>query len=331
MAFINQRIPLKIFYPLILRGMQVYTDINHLPPFKNAVITIGSFDGVHTGHMAIINELLREAKMVAGNPVLITFNPHPSQVISGRPPVNILSTREEKLGLLEKAGVPYVVEVPFTMQFSEQSAHEYIHQFLVKCFHPHTIIIGYDHRFGKGRQGDYQLLEEEGKQAGFKVKEIPVHLLRSAAISSTRIREALQKGEVEEASQLLGHPYFFSGTVVRGNQLGRTLGYPTANLQVAGVGKLIPGNAVYAVECTLNKETDILQGMMNIGVRPTVDGSGRVIEVNLFHFNRDIYEQTLTVTIKRRLRWEKKFPSLEALKSQLAADEQDAIRLFNPS
>lgn len=309
--------------------MQVYTDIRKLPTFKNAVLTIGSFDGVHSGHKAIIRELLQEAAAVGGTAVLITFHPHPSQIISGRPAVEILSTREEKLALLENAGLPIVVEVPFTPEFSEQSAHAYIHQFLVNCFHPHTIIIGYDHRFGKGREGDYQLLEKEGAIHGFRVKEIPVHLLKSAAISSTRIRESIKKGEIGEANQLLGYPYFFSGSVIQGNQLGRTLGYPTANIQVNDAAKLIPGNAVYAVECSLENEYPILQGMMNIGLRPTVDGNNRVIEVNLFNFNRDIYGKYLTVNIKRKMRAEQKFSSLDALKAQLSADEQLAISLLN--
>lgn len=311
--------------------MKVYTDITSLPNFPNAVITIGSFDGVHSGHMAIIRELLKEAEAVKGTPVLITFHPHPSQVISGRPPVDVLNTREEKLVLLEKAGVPNVVEVPFTKSFSEQSAQDYIYHFLVKCFRPHTIIIGYDHRFGKGRQGDYQLLEKEGEKIGFKVKEIPVHLLESAAISSTRIRQDLKKGEIEEANQLLGYAYFFTGKVIKGNQLGRTLGFPTANLMLSNTSKLIPQNSVYAVNCMLQNGTAGLMGMMNIGTRPTVDGTKRMIEVHLFNFSEDIYGCELTVYVKRRLRPEHKFPSLEALKAQLAADRQQAISLLTSS
>jgi len=311
--------------------MQVYTDITKLPEFTRAVITIGSFDGVHNGHKAIISELLKEAATVKGTPVLITFHPHPSQVIGGRPPVDTLNTREEKLALLEKAGVPFVVEVPFTHQFSEQTASEYIHQFLVNCFHPHTIIIGYDHKYGKGRLGDYQLLEKEGAESGFRVKEIPVHLLKSAAISSTRIREALKNGDIEIACQLLGYDYFFSGKVVKGNQLGRKLGFPTANLEISDSSKLIPSNSVYAVECKMNNHNLNFYGMMNIGTRPTIQGTGRVIEVNLFNFNEDIYERELTVYVKRRLREEKKFPSLDALRKQLSTDEVQAKSFFNLS
>lgn len=305
--------------------MKLFTRIDELPVFNKSVITIGSFDGVHSGHMAIIKGLQREAASVGGEPVLITFHPHPSQIIHGRPPVDVLNTREEKLTLLKKAGLPYVVEVPFSIEFAEQSPEAYIRDFLVKSFHPHSIIIGYDHKFGRDRSGDYHLLEKAGTEYGFLVKEIPAHLLESAAISSTRIRNALKSGEIEEANQLLGYPYFFSGTVVRGNQLGRTLGFPTANLVLADEAKLIPANGVYAVTCSLTGNEKMLKGMMNIGVRPTVDGTKRVIEVNIFDFDSEIYGEQLKVNIIFKLRDEQKFPSLDALKIQLAEDKNMAI------
>ena len=305
--------------------MKLFTRIDEIPVFNKAVITIGSFDGVHTGHMAIIHELQREADSVHGDPVLITFHPHPSQVINGRPPVEVLNSREEKLLLLQKARLPYVVEIPFSIEFAEQSADAYIRDFLWKGFHPYAIVTGYDHRFGRERLGDYHLLEKAGIEYGFKVKEIPAHLLESAAISSTRIRKALKSGNITEANQLLGYSYFFTGTVIKGNQLGRTLGYPTANLKLADSSKLIPGHGVYAVTCTLAGDGKVFSGMMNIGVRPTVDGTTSVIEVNIFDFDKEIYGEQLTVMVHFKLRDERKFASLDALSAQLAEDKKLAM------
>jgi len=311
--------------------MKVFTNIGALPSFRNAVITIGSFDGVHSGHMAIIQELFKEARAIDGDPVLITFYPHPSQIISGRPPVDVLNTREEKLMLFEKAGLPFIVEVPFSKEFANQEASVYIQDFLVKCFHPNTIIIGYDHKYGRDRKGDYQMLEDAGKKYGFRVKEISVHLLKSAAISSTRIRKALKSGDTDMANQLLGYDYFFTGKVIRGNQLGRKLGYPTANLQIEDPTKLIPGNSVYAVRCKLGNDDHIMSGMMSIGTRPTIDGKDRTIEVNIFDFDKDIYDENLTVFIKKKLRDEERFSSLEALVEQMAMDKVETLKTFNRS
>lgn len=312
--------------------MKVYTDINHLPEFANAIITIGTFDGVHLGHSLIIEQLLKEAEAVKGTPVLITFYPHPKQVIDNlKKPLYILNTPEEKYELLHLKGIENIVVVPFNKTFAEQPALAYIKHFLVDKFHPHTIIIGYDHRFGNNREGDYHLLEKEALKHNFKVKEIPEHVLQDVIISSTKIREALLTGDIDTAAAYLGYDYFFSGKVIAGNKLGRTIGYPTANLKIEDEKKLIPANGVYAVEVEIKHSASHIQqqkGMMNIGVRPTVDGTNRVIEVNIFDFDEEIYGLSIKVTVKKRLRSEVKFSGLDALKVQLAKDKINALRSF---
>lgn len=310
--------------------MKVYTNIEALPPFKNAVITIGTFDGVHQGHLQIIRQLIKEADKVQGEPVLITFHPHPKQVVdSVKKPLFLLNTPEEKIELLHFAGINNIVIVPFTRDFAEQPPGNYIKDFLVDKFHPHTIIIGYDHRFGKDRAGDYHLLEDEAINFNFKVTEIPEHVLQDVTISSTKIREALLSGDIETANIFLGYNYFLSGTVVDGNKLGKTIGYPTANLQITDEEKLIPSNGVYAVEVTVEGFPGKYTGMMNIGIRPTVDGTNRVIEVNIFDFDETIYGKMVKVIFKSKLRDEIKFSGLDALKEQLARDKVAAIKSFS--
>jgi riboflavin kinase/FMN adenylyltransferase len=310
--------------------MKVYTNIDQLPVFKNAVITIGTFDGVHRGHQQILDQLIKEAATIAGTPVVITFFPHPKQIVASQKhpgiPVHLLNTPEEKYELLHNHGIRHIVVVPFDKAFAEQTADGYIRDFLVQHFHPHTIIIGYDHRFGKNRQGDYHLLEDMAERYQYRVKEIPEHVLKDITISSTRIRTALLEGDIETAASYLGYRYFFSGQVIMGNQLGRTIGFPTANLQVNNEEKLIPANGVYAV--TVDLENRSLKGMMNIGVRPTVDGTKRVIEVNIFDFDEMIYGSTLKITLVKHLRSEVKFKGLDELKAQLSLDRENASRSF---
>jgi riboflavin kinase/FMN adenylyltransferase len=303
--------------------MKVYKDINHLPQFKNAVVTIGTFDGVHLGHTQIIDQLIKEAAIIDGTPVLITFYPHPKQVIeTTKKPLYTLNTPEEKYKLLYSKGIDNIVVVPFTKAFAEQPPLNYIKDFLVDKLNPSTIIIGYDHRFGKNREGDYKLLEKEALNYQFKVKEIPEHVLQDVTVSSTKIREALLNGDIETVKNFLGYEYFFSGKVVEGNKLGRTIGYPTANIELEDANKLIPANGAYAVDTEVAGKK--YKGMMNIGVRPTVDGTKRVIEVNIFDFDTDIYGETIKVIIKKRLRSEVKFNGLDELKAQLAKDKIEA-------
>jgi riboflavin kinase / FMN adenylyltransferase len=328
--------------------MVVHTDIENLSFFKNVVITIGTFDGVHTGHLQIIHQLAKEATNINGESVIITFHPHPRMVIdaASQAPLRrnyeelkLLNTLSEKIELLQNQDIDRLVIVPFTIAFSEQSAEEYIRDFLVSKFHPHTIIIGYDHHFGKNRQGDYKLLEAYQSEYNFKVKEIPEHVLHNITISSTRIRHALEKGDINTANEYLGYSYFFEGTVIEGDKLGRTLGYPTANILVTDKNKLVPGDGVYAVEVSINEPLGspdsihgrfniLLKGMMNIGVRPTVEGSKRAIEVNIFDFDTSIYGQTIRIYVHYFLRYEIKFNGLEALKEQLHADKINALKLL---
>jgi riboflavin kinase / FMN adenylyltransferase len=320
--------------------MQVHRDISNLPFFKNAVITIGTFDGVHTGHLRIISQLKKEASLIDGETVIITFDPHPRMIINKSKPngddIKLLNTLPEKIELLQKQDIDHLVIVPFTLAFSEQSAEEYIKDFLVERFHPHSLIIGYDHRFGKNRQGDYRLLEAYQTTFNFKVKEIPEHVLHDITISSTRIRHALQEKDIGTANEYLGYVYFFEGKVIEGDKLGRSLGYPTANVKVTDENKLIPANGVYAVEVSLatdagHQPSNIkhLKGMMNIGVRPTAGGSKKVIEVNIFDFNQSIYDCGIRVYVNYFLRDEVKFAGLEALKEQLAIDKINSQKLLN--
>ena len=313
--------------------MKVFKDISALPLFHKAVVTIGTFDGVHIGHRQIIAQLKKEAAAIGGETVLVTFDPHPRKIVTSKP-LQLINTLEEKIELLEAQGIDNLVIVPFTNAFAQQSAEAYLEDFLVARFHPHTVIIGYDHRYGKNRTGDFKLLEDYAAKHLFKLIEISGQVIDAITISSTKIREALLRSDIKESFRLLGYHYFFEGTVIEGNKLGRTLSYPTANLQVTAIDKLIPGNGVYAVECEIEYKSNSvnpsawLKGMMNIGFRPTVDGSKRMIEVNIFNFDQDIYGNTIRVYLRHYLRGEQKFIGLDALKEQLAKDKQMAIALL---
>lgn len=306
--------------------MQVHYYKNGLPQFHKTVLTIGTFDGVHVGHKKILAQLIEEANAIKGESVIITFHPHPRMVVQSNSTIQLINTIEERIGLLHQAGIRHVVVVPFTEEFSMLSAEDYIEKFLIQKFHPHTIIIGYDHRFGHGRKGDYRMLEAYSERGAFNLTEIPEHLINNNTVSATTIRNAILQGSIETANALLGYNFFFSGFVIQGDKLGRTIGYPTANLQIENDGKIIPGNGVYAVTVQVENETQVLKGMMNIGTRPTVNGTQRRIEVNIFRFDRDIYGKKLTVSIHSFLRTEKKFDGLDSLKKQLANDQHAAYK-----
>jgi riboflavin kinase / FMN adenylyltransferase len=318
--------------------MQVHYNIDNLPVFKNAVVTIGTFDGVHAGHLQIINQLTEVAAKQNGETVIITFNPHPRNIIAGAKPVLLLNSLAEKIQLLSAKGINHLVVVPFTEAFAALSAEAYVNDFLWKKFAPHTLIIGYDHRFGNGRNGDYKLLEKYAPLLGFNLIEIPQHVIKNAGVSSTRIRQYLIEGSIEEANVLLGYDYFFEGEIIEGNKLGRTIGYPTANLQWLAEEKLMPANGVYAVCVKFIEETFVdkapglqaayYKGMMNIGIRPTIGGIKKVTEINIFDFDKNVYGKKVQITVKHFLRTEQKFDGLEALKKQLAADKENAIKLL---
>ncbi len=314
--------------------MQVHRSIHHLPQFRNSVVTIGTFDGVHLGHQQIIKQLKEEAEKINGETIIITFHPHPRSVIKAATPVYLLNTLEEKISLLSSFGIDHLIVVPFDKAFSEQTPEEYVVNFLFEKCRPHTLIIGYDHRFGKNRAGDYHLLEGFGKKLGFSVKEIPEQLINDITVSSTRIREALLAGEIETANSYLGYNYFFEGMVVDGNKLGRTLGYPTANIIIHDEDKLVPANGIYVAEAEIAGSSlvahipQLLQGMMSIGIRPTVNGKDRTIEMNIFDFNEDIYGRTMKIFVCKYLRSEEKFNTLEALVEQIDIDKQNSLQYF---
>lgn len=309
--------------------MKIHRDIDQLPPFRNAVITIGTFDGVHMGHRQIIDKLKSEAKANNGETVIITFHPHPRKVVSSAIlGIRLINTLEERIELLEELGIDHLVIVPFTDAFANQPAEDYVQNFLIGKFHPHTIIIGYDHRFGRDRLGDYRLLEKMASTYNYKLKEIPKHILENISISSTNIREAILHSDIATANNLLGYEFYFSGEVVHGDKLGRKLGYPTANLKIQNEEKLIPGNGIYAVYGKSEVTAQTLKGMMSIGFRPTVDGKKRVVEVNLFDFDKEIYGQTLKVYVKKFLREEVKYDSLEALVKQIDQDKINSLKVL---
>jgi riboflavin kinase/FMN adenylyltransferase len=318
--------------------MQVHRNIELLPRFRDAVVTIGTFDGVHMGHRQVIESLKEEAKLIRGETVIITFHPHPRKVVSSAIlGIRLINTLEEKIELLQNLGIDHLVVVPFTEVFANQPAEEYIRDFLVNKFRPHTIIIGYDHRFGRDRLGDYRLLEKYAAEYHYHLKEIPKHILDDISISSTNIREALLHNDITTAEKLLGYEFFFEGEVIHGDKLGRKLGYPTANLKVINDEKITPGNGIYAVYAeVVNSEmpavnkarSSRLKGMMSIGFRPTVDGKKRVIEINIFDFNEEIYGRTLRVYLKKYLREEVKFNSLEELVKQIDQDKVESLKVL---
>jgi riboflavin kinase/FMN adenylyltransferase len=303
--------------------MTVHHDLNQLPAFKNAVITTGAFDGVHIGHQEIISRMKQIALEMKGETVIVTFHPHPRKVISSIPgEIKQLTSLEERIELLTQSGIDHLVVVNFDYAFSNLTADAYVKTFLFDHFHPHTILVGYDHRFGNGRNGNFELLQKFGNELGFKVEQIHEKIISDEIVSSTHIRNYILEHQIEKANALLGYPYLFDGFVVRGNQIGRTIGFPTANLHINNEEKIIPSNGVYAVKVKGKCLGDtIYNGMMNIGIRPTVDGQKKVIEVHILDFDQDIYEQNLTVMVHEYIRGEVKFDGLEALKAQLAKDK----------
>lgn len=300
--------------------MRVFRDLSQLPGFKQSVITIGTFDGVHLGHQRLIERIKSLSKLTGGENIIITFHPHPRVVIHPEDKtLRLLNTVEEKIGLLEKYGVDNVVLVPFSRDFSEQTAESYISSFLVRSFQPRYIVIGYNHRFGKDRAGDYLLLEKMKQKFGYEMEEINKEALDDIDISSTRIREALLLGDVKLANELLGHSYTLSGTVVKGLQNGRKLGFPTANIQIHDELKLIPKTGIYAVRVIHGGIQ--YTGMLSIGYNPTFEGEKQTIEVNILDFNNDIYGEHLTIELVAFIRDEKKFESIELLVEAIRKDE----------
>ena len=307
--------------------MRVFTDFTQLPTFRHAVVTIGSFDGVHTGHQRILEQVQTIARSCAGESVVITFDPHPRAVLKPDDRTfKLLTTTGEKIALFERYGVDNVVVVPFSPEFARQDARHYVEHFLIEKFRPRYIVIGYDHRFGAGREGDISFLKQYEPEAGFGVVEIAAQLLDEIAVSSTKIRKALDESDVVLANRLLGHPYFFSGRVAEGHKIGRTIGFPTANLEIADPLKLVLPPGIYAAKCRVaapagSGNSPVYSAMLYIGNRPTLETSGlQTIEVNLLDFDGDLYGRHLTVEVIDFIRPDRKLEGLEALKRQIAAD-----------
>lgn len=306
--------------------MQVHRSIESLPSFEKAVITIGTFDGVHLGHKRIIDALVNEAKAINGESVLITFDPHPRKIVKPEENLQLINTLNEKIWLLEQTEVDHLVIVPFTSAFAALSADDYIRDFLIKTFHPHTIIIGYDHHFGKGRTGNFNLLASQADRFGYRLLEIPKYLIQEIGVSSTKIRNAILESQIASANRLLGYAFFFEGFVVKGDQLGRELGYPTANLIYTDPEKIHLGHGVYAVNVCVDGKW--LNGMLSIGNRPTLANSDERIEVNIFDWSGDLYGRKIIVRVQHFLRPQEKYASLQALVQQLAKDKDNSLQLL---
>lgn len=315
--------------------MNIYHNISEFNKIEHAVVTIGTFDGVHFGHQKIIQTVVEHAKLANAESVILTFFPHPRMIIDPEnAALKMINTVQEKAHILEKLGVDHLIITPFTRDFSNLSPDQYIKQILVDTIGTKELIIGYDHRFGKDRKGGLKELIDGGEIYGFKVQEIAEQDIDDVAVSSTKIRTALLNGDVKLASQYLGYNFSLTGSVIKGDKIGRTIGFPTANLFVEESYKLIPADGIYAVSLHLSKEDNLNSisqtyiGMAYIGQRPTINGMTRNIEVNIFDFNQEVYGQRLTMEFHEFLRADYKFPSLETMTEQLKLDKENTISYF---
>jgi riboflavin kinase/FMN adenylyltransferase len=309
--------------------VKVYTDIDQFGPVEKPFVTTGTFDGVHFGHRVILKKLIKQAKAEGGESVLLTFYPHPRMILfPDDNNLKLLTTQPEKIKLLEKLGVEHLIIIPFTTEFSRKKAFEFVRDILVNKICVYKLIIGYDHQFGRNREGSLKQLEEYAPMFDFEIEEIPAQDIDTIKISSTKIRNALIEGDIKTADDYLGYEYPISGEVIRGNQIGRSMGFPTANIQYNNHYKLIPKDGVYAVEIRVKETT--YKGMMNIGRRPTLydHDAGLTLEVNIFDFDEMIYGKVITVLLRKRMRDEIKFKNLDALKSQLEIDKAKIERYF---
>lgn len=308
--------------------MKIHRDLNSFHA-KNPVLTIGTFDGVHLGHRKIIDRLQDLAKTINGESVIFTFDPHPRKVVApDETTLRLLTTLEEKIVLFEQSGINHLIIYPFTKEFSRLTYEEFVEIVLVGQIHTKFLVVGYDHKFGKNRQGDFEFLRKCASRFDFQIEKLDVLLMNEAHISSTKIREAIQKGDFETANAFLGYRFTLHGTVVEGQKLGRKIQFPTANVQASDPDKIIPGYGVYAVQANFRNQT--FHGMLNIGSRPTVNNNAdnRSIEVHIFDFASDIYGEQIELVFFKKLREEQKFSSIEILKDQLAKDKTDTLAYF---
>ncbi|MBS4057518.1 MAG: bifunctional riboflavin kinase/FAD synthetase [Bacteroidales bacterium] len=307
--------------------MKIYYDINAFVPVPNAVVTVGTFDGVHLGHQAIFNKMIEEASEINGETVVITFHPHPRIVLQLESSnLRFISTQEMKIRRLANMGIQNLIIIPFTKEFSRTRSETFIKEYIVDRIRPAYLVIGYDHHFGKNRMGDFRKLYDMGHRYGFKVDRIPAQDVENIAISSTKIRKALDAGDVHKANRLLGYAYSLTGKVVHGNELGRTIGFPTANIALEDQYKLITAAGVYA--CQVEWKGELYKGMGNIGYRPTINEGDLTIEVHIFDFDADIYDEEITISFIERIRDEKRFDSMQALRDQLGHDSEKAREIL---
>lgn len=308
--------------------MKIYHSIDDFQRLNYAVVTSGTFDGVHLGHQTILHRLKEIAEKNKGETVVITFWPHPRMILKPEEEsLKLLNTFEEKAELLKEQGINHLLRIAFTKEFSQLTSQEFISKILVEKIGTRKLVIGYDHRFGRNREGSFDQLKLNGPTYGFDVEEIPRQDVDDVAVSSSKIRSALEEGDVETANHFLGRPYSISGAVIKGDKLGRVLGYPTANVDIDSHHKLIPMEGIYAV--TVKYEHQLLKGMLYIGNRPTINGTKRSIEVNLFDFNKEIYGETLTVNFISLIRHDIKFPDLEALIKQMHEDKVKTLEILS--
>jgi len=299
--------------------MRIYEGISNFRRLDHAVVTSGTYDGVHKGHQKILQRMIEVAKNEGGETVLISFWPHPRMVLNNDPGfLKLINTMDEKQELLRNIGINHLILIPFTLEFAQTSSTDFIKNILVDVIGTKKLIIGYNHRFGKNREGSFDNLVKDSSKYGFEVEEIPKHEIDDLGISSTIIRKSLIKGDIPTANRYLGHPFLINGLVIHGDKLGKTIGFPTANLQIEEAYKIIPGDGVYAV--IVNVRGREFKGMLNIGIRPTVDGLNRKIEVHILDFNKDIYQEKISIKFVKKVRDEKKFESLDHLKTQLEID-----------
>jgi riboflavin kinase / FMN adenylyltransferase len=301
--------------------MRVYEDITQFERKKNAVVTSGTFDGVHVGHQKILDTLKNIAKKLGGETVLITYWPHPRLVLDpASDTIKLLTTFEEKSRVLENFGLDHLIKIPFTKEFSQLSSAEFIQNILVDGIGTKTLVIGYDHKFGHNREGSFESLKANSSNYGFNIREIPRQDVKNVGVSSSKIRKSLSNGDIHISNQFLGWEYCLNGTVVGGNQLGRKIGFPTANIKIDSPLKLIPAEGSYAVRVI--HDNNNYEGMLNIGTRPTVNGGNQTIEVNIFDFDKQIYGDEIRIKMVRLIRKENKFENLELLKEQLVLDRE---------
>ena len=303
--------------------MKIYNNFSDFVKVPNAIVTIGTFDGVHLGHQAILKDMVKTAKEIGGETVVITFYPHPRQVLNiNAANLRFITTQEEKLQLLEKSGVDNVIVVNFTKEFSRVSSEDFIRDYIIEHINPAKLVIGYDHHFGNNRMGDFNLLSEMQNKYNFQVQRIEAHDVENIAVSSTKIRHSLQQGDIERANALLGYQFSYIGKVVSGKKIGREIGYRTANIEVEREFRLIETSGVYATY--VDYEGKEYKSMTYIGKKPTVNNDEiENIEVHLFDFDGDLYDKEIKVRFVKRVRGEQKFESLDALKKQIQIDEKN--------